>query len=91
MSNDKRYGIWDRGKTALAYQLHLSPRADHVLYYQARDGAGLRDLQDNIDISTFERILDLDDDSGIHEFSRSVVFEFFEQTERSFARMDDAL
>jgi osomolarity two-component system phosphorelay intermediate protein YPD1 len=33
----------------------------------------------------------MDDDKDGREFSRSVVFAFFEQAEQTFARMDDAL
>ena len=45
----------------------------------------------------FGKIMDLtqsvemDDDGDEREFSRSIVFGFFEQAEQTFTKMDDAL
>jgi len=33
----------------------------------------------------------MDDDEDDREFSRSIVFSFFEQAEQTFKKMDDAL
>jgi osomolarity two-component system phosphorelay intermediate protein YPD1 len=33
----------------------------------------------------------MDEDEDEREFSRSIVFRFFEQAEQTFAEMDDAL
>jgi len=33
----------------------------------------------------------MDDDEDEREFSRSIVFGFFEQAEQTFVKMDDAL
>ncbi|KAJ8062534.1 hypothetical protein OCU04_009062 [Sclerotinia nivalis] len=56
------------------------------------DGSvGPPDLGDNIDAATFEQILEMDDDEDEREFSRSIVFGFFEQAEQTFTKMDDAL
>ncbi|KAK0102459.1 hypothetical protein ONS95_006078 [Cadophora gregata] len=52
---------------------------------------GLPDLGDSIDALTFEQILEMDDDEDDREFSRSIVFSFFEQAEQTFKKMDDAL
>lgn len=52
---------------------------------------GLPDLGDSIDAMTFEQILEMDDDEDEREFSRSIVFGFFEQAEQTFKKMDDAL
>jgi len=52
---------------------------------------GLPDLGDSIDALTFEQILEMDDDEDDREFSRSIVFGFFEQAEQTFVKMDDAL
>jgi len=52
---------------------------------------GLPDLGDSIDAMTFEQILEMDDDEEEREFSRSIVFGFFEQAEQTFKKMDDAL
>jgi len=51
---------------------------------------GLPDLGDSIDALTFEQILEMDDDDE-REFSRSIVFGFFEQAEQTFTKMDDAV
>lgn len=49
------------------------------------------DLGPNIDALTFEQILEMDDDEDDREFSRSIVFGFFEQAEQTFEQMDAAL
>ncbi|CZS99456.1 related to multistep phosphorelay regulator 1 [Rhynchosporium agropyri] len=51
----------------------------------------LPDLGDSIDAVTFEQILEMDDDEDEREFSRSIVFSFFEQAEQTFEKMDKAL
>ncbi|RDW62778.1 hypothetical protein BP5796_11080 [Coleophoma crateriformis] len=48
-------------------------------------------LGPNIDVLTFEQILEMDDDEDEREFSRSIVFGFFEQAEATFVKMEDAL
>jgi len=52
---------------------------------------GLPDLGDSIDALTFEQILEMDDDEDDRDFSKSIVFSFFEQAEQTFKKMDDAL
>jgi len=52
---------------------------------------GLPDLGDSIDAVTFEQILEMDDDEDEREFSKSIVFGFFEQAEQTFEKMDKAL
>ncbi|TVY60719.1 Multistep phosphorelay regulator [Lachnellula suecica] len=53
---------------------------------------GLPDLGDSIDALTFEQILEMDDeDNDDREFSKSIVFGFFEQAEQTFDQMDEAL
>jgi len=52
---------------------------------------GLPDLGPSIDAVTFEQILEMDDDEDDREFSRSIVFGFFEQAESTFVKMEDAL
>lgn len=54
------------------------------------DGASL-DYGDDIDRSTFEQILEMDDDEDDRDFSRSIVFGFFDQAEETFKKMDTAL
>ncbi|KAI9837639.1 MAG: hypothetical protein M1838_004781 [Thelocarpon superellum] len=46
---------------------------------------------DNIDPATFEQILEMDEDDASREFSRGIVFGFFEQAEATFEKMDDNL
>ncbi|KAK9453768.1 signal transduction histidine kinase [Dipodascopsis uninucleata] len=49
------------------------------------------DLADLIDWNTFNQILGMDDDEDDREFSRSIVWNFFEQAENTFTQMDSAL
>lgn len=51
------------------------------------------DFGDNVDLSTFEQILDMDEgeEDDSHEFSRSIVFGFLEQAEQTFIKMDKAI
>lgn len=59
---------------------------------QSEEGSvGLGDLGESIDVLTFEQILEMDDDEEEREFSRSIVFGFFEQAEQTFVKMDDAV
>jgi osomolarity two-component system phosphorelay intermediate protein YPD1 len=59
---------------------------------QSEEGSvNLPDLGDSIDAVTFEQILEMDDEEDDREFSRSIVFGFFEQAEQTFKNMDDAL
>ncbi|KAL2759377.1 hypothetical protein ACRALDRAFT_2038255 [Sodiomyces alcalophilus JCM 7366] len=55
------------------------------------DGAStLPKLGDSVDYTTFEQILEMDDDDE-RDFSRSIVFGFFEQAEETFVTMQKAL
>lgn len=66
--------------------------AEHHLEDKSEEGSiGLPDLGDSIDAVTFEQILEMDDDEDDREFSKSIVFGFFEQAEQTFVKMDDAL
>lgn len=51
------------------------------------------DFGDDVDVETFEQILEMDEgeEDGSHEFSRSIVFGFLEQAESTFKKMDTAL
>jgi len=42
-------------------------------------------------METFNQILELDDEDETHEFSWSMVRAYFEQAERKFRDMDDAV
>lgn len=50
------------------------------------------DFGDDVDLTTFEQILEMDDEEdGDHEFSKSIVFGFLEQAESTFKKMDKAM
>ncbi|QDS73927.1 hypothetical protein FKW77_007738 [Venturia effusa] len=51
----------------------------------------LAEASDEIDRTTFEQILEMDDDEQEREFSRSIVFDFFDQAESTFVKMDSYL
>jgi osomolarity two-component system phosphorelay intermediate protein YPD1 len=44
-----------------------------------------------IDTATFEQILEMDDDEEERDFSKSIVYGFFEQAEQTFKKMDASL
>ena len=46
---------------------------------------------DSVDQATFDQILEMDDDEDDREFSRSIVYGFFEQATVTFEKMDQAL
>ncbi|PGG96684.1 hypothetical protein AJ79_09489 [Helicocarpus griseus UAMH5409] len=50
----------------------------------------LSSLDDVVEQSTFEQILEMDDDDE-HEFSKSIVYGFFDQAESTFAKMETAI
>jgi len=47
-------------------------------------------MADSIDESTFEQILEMDDDDD-RDFSKGIVFGFFEQADSTFEKMEKAL
>ncbi len=47
--------------------------------------------EDTIDPSTFEQILEMDEDEAEREFSKSIVYDFFTQAEGTFTKMDTNL
>lgn len=46
---------------------------------------------DSIDQTTFEQILEMDDDEDEREFSKSIVYDFFQQAQSTFEKMDAKL
>ncbi|KAJ9649232.1 Phosphorelay intermediate protein [Coniosporium apollinis] len=59
---------------------------------QSEEGStGLPEAGDAIDTATFEQILEMDEDEDEREFSKSIVFDFFQQAEATFDKMDAAL
>lgn len=59
---------------------------------RSEDGSSaLPECGDSIDPMTFEQILEMDDDEEEREFSRSIVYGFFEQAEGTFKKMELSL
>ncbi|MCJ1419000.1 hypothetical protein MMC32_005351 [Xylographa parallela] len=59
---------------------------------RSEDGlSALPECGDSIDAMTFEQILEMDDDEEEREFSRSIVYGFFEQAEGTFKKMESSL
>ncbi|KAG2193576.1 signal transduction histidine kinase [Mucor mucedo] len=54
------------------------------------DGEKILNPEDLIDMNTFEQLLDMDDEDD-HEFSYSIVLNYFEQADTTFKDMDEAL
>ena len=50
----------------------------------------IRVLGESVDIPTFEQILEMDDDDD-RDFSREIVYGFFDQAESTFAKMEQAM
>ncbi|GAB5585759.1 Phosphorelay intermediate protein [Umbelopsis nana] len=48
------------------------------------------DSLDLLDMATFDQLLDMDDEED-HEFSKSIVWDYFKQAEATFEDMDGAL
>lgn len=46
---------------------------------------------DIIDAPTFEQILEMDDDEEERDFSKSIVYDFFQQADSTFQKMDTNL
>ena len=67
-------------------QFHLADS-----FPQSDASPGLPDCGDSIDPLTFEQILEMDDDEDEREFSKSIVYGFFEQAEATFDKMDTSL
>ncbi|KAG0348053.1 hypothetical protein BG004_006187, partial [Podila humilis] len=48
------------------------------------------EVNDIIDHTTFDQLLEMDDEED-HEFSKSLVWNYFEQAEKTFGDMDEAM
>jgi len=51
----------------------------------------LYERKDVIDLSTFEQILEMDDDEDDREFSKSIVYDFFTQADNTFTSLRSCL
>lgn len=61
-----------------------------VLTTQTKQIPTLSDMSDSIDRSTFEQILEMDDDEE-RDFSKGIVYGYFDQAEGTFDKMGKAL
>lgn len=61
-----------------------------VLTTQTKQIPTLNDMSDSIDRSTFEQILEMDDDED-RDFSKGIVYGYFDQAEGTFDKMGKAL
>lgn len=56
---------------------------------QAKQGPPkLSDYKEILDESTFEQILEMDDDEEDRDFSKSIVYGFFDQAENTYKKME---
>ncbi|KZF19945.1 histidine-phosphotransfer domain, HPT domain-containing protein [Xylona heveae TC161] len=68
------------------------PGAKDIAETRSEEGStGFPDFGDSIDPPTFEQILEMDDDEDEREFSKSIVYGFFEQAEGTFTKMETSL
>ncbi|MCJ1463970.1 hypothetical protein MMC07_002580 [Pseudocyphellaria aurata] len=66
----------------------MASRAEASEERSENGSIGLPDCGDSLDPMTFEQILEMDDDEDEREFSRSIVYGFFEQAEATFRKME---
>ncbi|KAK7730683.1 Phosphorelay intermediate protein [Botryosphaeria dothidea] len=66
----------------------MAGATDHPEDRSEEGSTGLPDAGDAIDTATFEQILEMDDDEDEREFSKSIVFDFFQQAESTFDKME---
>ncbi|OAX82845.1 hypothetical protein ACJ72_02806 [Emergomyces africanus] len=51
----------------------------------------LASLGDHVEETTFEQILEMDDEDPSREFSKGLVYGFFDQAETTFVKMESAM
>ena len=71
--------------------IDMDPISNETKMQQSEDGSQLTEFGDSIDAMTFEQILEMDDDEDDRDFSRSIVFGFFDQAETTFQKMEESL
>ncbi|EFR03932.1 hypothetical protein MGYG_06931 [Nannizzia gypsea CBS 118893] len=59
--------------------------------FQPRNNKSSLEKYKDLDVGTFDQILDMDDEDPDREFSRSIVYGFFEQAEATFVKMESAI
>lgn len=69
----------------------MAPSKDTIEERSEEGSATLPECGDSIDPSTFEQILEMDDDEEEREFSKSIVYDFFQQAQTTFEKMDQNL
>ncbi|KAM5440507.1 Phosphorelay intermediate protein [Microsporum canis] len=58
---------------------------------EARNNISSLEEYGALDVTTFEQILEMDDEDEDREFSRSIVYSFFDQAEATFFQMESAI
>ncbi|KAG0245326.1 hypothetical protein BGX31_007524 [Mortierella sp. GBA43] len=68
------------------------PRSDYCAYAKdaEQDQDEYEDEDGIIDHTTFDQLLEMDDEED-HEFSKSLVYNYFEQAEKTFEEMEEAM
>ncbi|EFE29217.1 uncharacterized protein ARB_03929 [Trichophyton benhamiae CBS 112371] len=59
--------------------------------FQPRNNISSLEKYKYLDVGTFEQILEMDDEDQEREFSRSIVYGFFDQAEATFLKMESAM
>ncbi|CAO3624371.1 unnamed protein product [Mucor fragilis] len=77
-------------KKDLKNESPASPDLTHTDERNADESEKVVNPDDLIDMNTFEQLLDMDDEDD-HEFSYSIVLNYFEQAETTFDHMEEAL
>ncbi|WEW60863.1 Phosphorelay intermediate protein [Emydomyces testavorans] len=72
--------------------LKQDPQADLYFLHSQTDelGINLNGREDLLDRTTFDQILEMDDDNA-REFSKGIVYGFFDQAEATFVKMENAI
>ncbi|KAK8200285.1 signal transduction histidine kinase [Phyllosticta capitalensis] len=73
------------------YIIDMARATDHPEDKSEDGSTGLPEAGDAIDTATFEQILEMDDDEEAREFSKSIVFDFFQQADSTFEKMETSL
>ncbi|KAF3079024.1 hypothetical protein TWF102_001180 [Orbilia oligospora] len=69
-----------------------TPKYKHCLTCNLQETFDLpEDALEYVDVETFEQILEMDDGDPDRDFSRGLVFGFFEQAKSTFDEMDDSM
>ncbi|PLN76309.1 histidine-phosphotransfer domain, HPT domain-containing protein [Aspergillus taichungensis] len=76
-----------RGETVTSHRREVEANAEQPK--EAPTKKKWSDITDSIDKATFDQILEMDDDDD-RDFSKGIVFGFFDQAESTFEKMEQA-